>query len=119
MPDLTQIGVSGEGEVDFGGYQTVYYVLVAITSYGAEQRVVGTASPLGLWQAGEVMLGYVDDGTGATPAGKVVSYHWFVHHDYEVESVQAETLNPFEFAHMFWRFKPGVTANLYVQWTVP
>lgn len=119
MVDLTITGVSGEGNQDFGAYQTVYYVIVYLTSIPPTVRTIGEMHPIGTWKVGEIMLGYTDDGSGSTPAGAVCTYKWFVHHDYEEEAVQAEQLNPTEFHQIFWRFVPGVTANLYVQWTPP
>lgn len=117
MTDLVLTGVSGQGSADLGDWRQVFWIGCAITAYGPKTRVIGTIEPLTLSNVGYVGIGYLDDGTSDVPGGEVISLYEWVRFDYQQFLVPAEIYTSVAWHKVYWGFKPGITATVFVQWT--
>jgi len=119
MPDLFLASQTGEGSDDLGDWRQVWGVGIAVTSYSVRTRARGAAPPLALWPIGALELGYVDDGSGVTPAGPVVTWFAYVGFDHQEFALPTFQLTGYAFHTVFWRLNPGVVADIYVSWNPP
>ena len=73
--------------------------------------------PRGLWQVGAIGLGnWPDDGSGQDPAQ--ITFSEFVHYESEAFFIPTWSLGTPYFHSVFWRFKPGVVADINVFWNL-
>jgi hypothetical protein len=112
---VTLAGLTGEGSNLFAGgsFVAVTDVEVFVTAHGPKQREIGIVAPIGLWQVGEVFLGYSSSGLG-TPES---AHAFFIHHEGMDEYISSAQGLPFVYFDMiWWRLNAGVTVTLKVNW---
>ena len=105
--------LTGEGHTPLSPDGTTWVAVsdldVTVTSWGVKQREVGTMHPVGLWQTGEVFIGYDD---GATL--HVYMWGFFIHHERQDIFQPSGNIPPIYTHDLFWRLKPGITINVAV-----
>ena len=116
MGSIGPFSTTGEGHLPFLAGEPVQHMEVRlITASPAQTRFVGSMSPRGVWHVGQAGLGaFIGDTSGRNPS--IISFTRFLHAEYEDWWVPAQSSGVFFAWSMWWRWLPGVQAEIAVFW---
>ncbi len=100
----TGTDLSDEGYHSFGTMTFVSDLEVWVTNTTPRQRIIGNMEPRGIWQAGEVFLGWIE--TESYPS--MFAWWFFIHHMQQDIYVPSTQFLPIVGDTVFWRLNPGV-----------
>lgn len=109
---------SGEGHeaLDPGGGVQVHLVEVHVLTVHPKSRLIGTgAIPRGIWQIGQVGLGYFTDDPNPNGYDILFEPH-SIHQEREGWYIPSHQEGISYYSSVWWRLNSGVTANIEVFW---
>jgi len=114
----TVSGATGEGHEPLDPYSNIAVntVEVTVTSFNPKGRVIGTGDiPRGIWQVGQVGLGYFnDDPSGNVP--DILFEPHSIHQECEGWYIHNGQQGAVYYGSVWWRLNAGVTADISVTW---